>query len=289
MRALVDQSFEPNEILARALRSILPSFDQLYDLRQRISALSISRDAAVDRYSLLIESLFEPQLMTMSIGRVGWIYRQQMAYLFFLQAKEMAGQERALLTAMLSANDYGAMRMMVYYRIKAVEAARLEKFVQLAEENVLDEYRTMDATPYVSAAEKIRRRVAAVGASGRPPDHPMPAAGVWFDLATKRIDAMSAFEKRLSDNLLSSSGQLEEQAHQDLLINTLAVLISLVLAGGLLTRIWRGKEYAEKIFTSPRPSSTTASRRSSSPMQTPTSSRSTRPSPASPGIRATRC
>ncbi|GAB1393931.1 hypothetical protein MASR1M60_20950 [Rhodocyclaceae bacterium] len=246
LRALVDQSFEPNEILARALRSILPSFDQLYDLRQRISALSISRDAAVDRYSLLIESLFEPQLMTMSIGRVGWIYRQQMAYLFFLQAKEMAGQERALLTAMLSANDYGAMRMMVYYRIKAVEAARLEKFVQLAEENVLDEYRTMDATPYVSAAEKIRRRVAAVGASGRPPDHPMPAAGVWFDLATKRIDAMSAFEKRLSDNLLSSSGQLEEQAHQDLLINTLAVLISLVLAGGLLTRIWRGKEYAEK-------------------------------------------
>lgn len=246
LRVHVDQSFEPTEFLARTFRKVMPHFDQLYDLRQHISGLSISRDAAVDRYSLLIESLFEPQITTVSIGRVGWIYRQQMAYLFFLQAKEMAGQERALITAMLSADDYGAMRMMAYYRIKAVEAARLEKFVQLAEPDVLDEYRAIESTSHVQEAEKIRRRVAAVGASGRPPDNHMPAAGVWFDLATQRIDAMSAFEKRLSDNLLSSSVQLEEQAHQALLINLFAILISLALAGGLLTRIWRGKEYAEK-------------------------------------------
>ncbi|MDP1526475.1 MAG: EAL domain-containing protein [Rhodocyclaceae bacterium] len=234
------------EPLAQSVRLMATAFEQLPQLRERIAALSVSRDVAVDRYSTLIESLFEPQLVTMSIGRVGWIYRQQMAYIFFLQAKEMAGQERALLTAMLSANDFSAMRMMAYYRIKAVEAARLEKFVQLADAAVLADYLAIEASAFVQEAEKIRRRVAAVGASGRAPDNHMPGAGKWFDLSTQRIDAMSGFEKRLSDHLMASAIDLEQEAHWALWVNALTVLISLALAGGLLLQIWRGKEYAEK-------------------------------------------
>lgn len=234
------------EPLAQALRRITVSFDELTDLRSRISALSISRDVAVDRYSALIESLFDPQLVTMSIGRIGWIYRQQMAYIFFLQGKEMAGQERALLTTMLSSNDYSAIRMMAYYRIKATESARMEKFVQLVEPDMLSEYRKIEAQSWIRDAERIRRRVVAVAASGRSPDNQMPAAEAWFDLATKRIDAMSAFDKQLGDRLLASTVALENQTHWALWINALTVLISLVLAGGLSIQIRQGKEFAEK-------------------------------------------
>ena len=244
--AALDKPAESAEPLADALRLMSGQFSQLAALRERIRAISMSRDAAVDRYSTLIEALFEPQLVTMSIGRVGWIYRQQMAYIFFLQAKEMAGQERALITAMLSANDFSAMRMMAYYRIKAVEAARLDKFVQLADESTLDDYQLIDANPFVQEAEKIRRRVAAVGASGRVPDSRMPDAGEWFSLTTQRIDAMSGFENKLSSKLLASAISLEQKAHWALWVNALTVLISLALASGLLMQIWRGKEYAEK-------------------------------------------
>jgi diguanylate cyclase (GGDEF)-like protein/PAS domain S-box-containing protein len=237
---------EDAETLAESLRQMLSAFDQLAELRQRVSTLSISRDVAVDRYSALIDALFDPQLVTMSIGRVGWIYRQQMAYIFFLQAKEMAGQERALLTAMLSAEDFSPMRMMAYYRIKAVEAARLEKFLQLADAEVVGGYQDIENQPYVQEAEKIRRRVAAVGASGRVPDSQMPNPGIWFDLSTRRIDAMSEHEKRLGDRLLASASTLERQAHRVLWANGMVVLVSLLLAAGLLIQILRGKAHAEK-------------------------------------------
>lgn len=238
-----DQAEDP---LAKAVREVLPDFDSLGEMRQLVGDLRISRDAVVDRYTTLIESLFAPQLQTISAGRVGWIYRQQMAYLFYVQAKEMAGQERALLAAMLSSGDYGAMRMMAFYRIKAVEAARIEKFLQLADAEALRDFRMLESEPYVFEAEKIRRRVASVGASGQPPESPMPFASDWFALSSSRIDAMSAQEKVLSQRLLDSAALLELDAQRALWINAVTVLVSLVLAGSLLVQIWRGKEYAER-------------------------------------------
>jgi len=232
--------------LPAALRALLPEFAQLAAMRGQITALKVSRDAAVDQYSMLIEALFEPQLATMSIGRVGWIYRQQMAFIFFLQAKEMAGQERALLTAMLSANDFSPMRIAGFYRIRAVEQARLEKFIQLADEETLTGYRRLAAADFAPEIDRIRRLIAAVAASGRPPNGRMPSAGSWFDLATQRIDAMSAFEDVLSARLLASADRLEHDANQALGLNALVIAVSLILATGLLRSIWRGKQYAER-------------------------------------------
>lgn len=246
LRATLVKPISDTETLALEMRQILGAFEQLQNLRSRVSAITVSRDVAVDQYSAIIESLFDPQLVTMSIGRVGWIYRQQMAYIFFVQAKEMAGQERALLTAVLSSADFGAMRMMAYYRIKAIESAQVDKFLQLADEDFAVSYLDIQQQPFVLEAEKIRRRVAAVGASGREPDGNMPLPSTWFDLSSKRIDAMSKFEQHLGNRLLVSALELERQAHWVLLLNALAVLISLVLAGGVLRQIVRGKEYAEK-------------------------------------------
>jgi diguanylate cyclase (GGDEF)-like protein/PAS domain S-box-containing protein len=233
-------------VLAVAVRQSLVEMMMLTELRRRISDLRLSRDAAVDRYTALIERLFEEQLATISVGRVGWIFRQQMAFVFFLQAKEMAGQERALLTAMISSGDYGAMRMAAYYRIKAVEVARLEKFTQLAESESLPGYVEIMRQPYIAEAEKIRRMVVAVGASEAKLNDHMPGAGRWFEVASQKIDAMSQYEKVLSDQLLNSAYALEAKARRDLWVNAITVLVSFLLAVALVLRIRYGKDYAEK-------------------------------------------
>jgi diguanylate cyclase (GGDEF)-like protein/PAS domain S-box-containing protein len=233
-------------MLAPAVRGVLDDMRGLTDLRQLIGELRISRDAAVDRYSALVERLFEQQLMTISVGRDGWILRQQMAFVFFLQAKEMAGQERALLTAMLSAGDYGPMRMASYFQIKAVEEARLEKFAQLAEPDALAGLRLIMEQPYAAEAEQIRRLVVATSASPLAPNGRMPSAARWFDLSSRKIDAMSAHEALLSERLLASAQGLENNAQAALWWNAITVLISLALAGALVLRIRTGKDYAEK-------------------------------------------
>lgn len=234
------------EMLALVVQPLLPELQRLEAWRQRILQLKLSRDAAVDHYTELIEALFEPQLATMSVSHVSWIYRQQMAFIFFLQAKEMAGQERALITAILSSEDFSPIRIAAYYRIHAFEAARVEKFLQLGENEAVAGYRAIEAQPFSEEVDKIRRRVAAVAASGRPPDTRMPSAGLWFDLSTRRIDAMSVYESKLGDRLLASALQLEHEAHWALWLNALVVAVSLALAGALLLQILRGKQYAEK-------------------------------------------
>jgi diguanylate cyclase (GGDEF)-like protein/PAS domain S-box-containing protein len=228
------------------LETILDDLAQLPRLRAAISELRISRDAAVDRYNELVAQLFNHLLATISAGRAGWIYRQQMAFVFFLQAKEMAGQERALLTAMLSANDFSAARMSAFHRIKAVELARQEKFLQLADAEQRAGYRKILAQPYVAEAERIRRLVIAVGASTEKPEKFGYSAAQWFELASRKIDALGQFENSLSARLLHSAQALEEQAHAELRVNALAVAVSFLLAAVLLWQVWRGKDFAEK-------------------------------------------
>jgi diguanylate cyclase (GGDEF)-like protein/PAS domain S-box-containing protein len=233
-------------ILALAVRDSLEDMKGLVDLRARVGALKISRDVAVDRYSAFIDDLFDQQMATISTGRIGWIFRQQMAFVFFLQAKEMAGQERALLTAMLSTEDYSPMRMAAYHHIKAVESARLKKFTQLSDAEGVAGLREILRQPYVAEAEHIRRLIVAIGSSNTRLDVRMPSAARWFDLATRKIDAMSAFETTLSEGLLESARVLENEAQLTLWVNSITVLISLALAGGLLVRIREGQAYAEK-------------------------------------------
>ena len=242
MRNSPPENAELGELLAQTL-------DQLHTLpglRAAITDLRLSRDAAVDRYSELISPLFDHLVATMSSGRVGWIYRQQMAFIFFLQAKEMAGQERALVAAMLSTNDFSPMRMTAYHRIKAVEQARQEKFLQLADPEVLAAYRRMNDAPFVADAERIRRLVVAVGASREPPAITKYGPEHWFVVASHRINALGEFEKMLGTRLLDSAEALERDAERALAINGLAVLVSFLLACLLLVQLWRGKEVAEK-------------------------------------------
>jgi diguanylate cyclase (GGDEF)-like protein/PAS domain S-box-containing protein len=232
--------------LAQAIAGIDAEFAHLGELRKSTTGLKLSREYVTDQYSRLIEQLFTPQIAAISVGHVGWIYRKQMAYIFFLQAKEMAGQMRALLTAMLSRGDYSTMQLVAFTRIQAIEEARIEKFVQLADAESLDGHRAIENQVFVAEAKKILDRIAAVAASGRPPTRPMPAAALWYTLASKKIDAMSDHEQVLGERLLKNALGLEQQAHRSLWINALVVLASIALASSMAVQIWRGKEYAVK-------------------------------------------
>ncbi len=232
-------------LLADLSRNSLAELSSLPDMRSRVGAITLSRDVAVDRYTTLITQMFDHLVTTMSVGHVGWIVRQQMAFVFFLQAKEMAGQERALVTAMLSSGDYVPAQLSAYHRIKAVEQSSIGRFSQLADATANAGYQTIVDQPFIAEAERIRRLIVAVGASREPPPR-MPDAAAWFDLATKKIDALSEFETVLSDRLLHSTRDIETSATRTLVIDALAVMLSVLFAGGLLLQIWRGKQLTER-------------------------------------------
>jgi len=220
--------------------------ERLAGLRAMISELRLSRDAVVDRYTAQIDILFEHLLSTMNAGPIGWIYRKQMALIFFLQAREMAALERALLTEILSANDFSPVRMAGFHRIRTAEELRIEKFIQLSEKPVRADYQKLASQPFVREANRILALVNAVGASQTRPHTPLLSAEKWFALSTQKIDALSQFEDVLTEELLNNARTLEEAAQREFIVSALTVLLSFMLGLGLLLHIWRGKRMAEK-------------------------------------------
>jgi methyl-accepting chemotaxis protein len=132
-------------------------------MRHRVQQLEISREYTVDRYTDVIDTLFSLQLSTFGNAIESSIFRQQIAFVAFSQAKEKAGQERALLSAMLSDLNFSAGRIASFNQIKAAEEARLANFLRLADPEAMASYQAILEQPYIKDAERIRQRVLAAG------------------------------------------------------------------------------------------------------------------------------
>ncbi|UCV02455.1 EAL domain-containing protein [Dechloromonas denitrificans] len=221
---------------------------QLPKLRLRVRQLEISRDYTVDRYTGIIDTLFDLQLSTFGNASEPSIFRKQMAFIAFAQAKEMSGQERALLSAMLSDRNFSAGRMVMLNSIKAAEAARLANFVGLADQEALAAYQNILKQAYIKDAERIRQKVQAAAwreALGDEGTAVLPSPDAWFALASTKIDAMKQLEDALNASVNADARQMEGRAQQELLISGFLALLSFALAGILIHQIQRGGRVAE--------------------------------------------
>lgn len=239
-------------------QAILESLDagstRLQELRPRIKSLELSRDYTVDRYTGVIDALFDLQLSTFGNAIESSIFRQQIAFIAFSQAKETLGQERALLSAMLSDHNFSAGRMLTLNNIRATEQARLANFVRLADPDATDKYRNILDQTYTKDAERIRQKVKAAAlwqeshrnmSATEVLSVSLPAPEVWFEVSSAKIDAMKALEDVLNASVGVSAERVEKRAWQELSISALLVLLAFMLAGILIRQIQRGRRVAE--------------------------------------------
>lgn len=225
--------------------SALNDLQQIMNLRQRVNTLVLSREVAVDRYSDMIDMLFDA--MSSTLVTDDGTLRPQMAFLAFLQAKEMAGQERALLTAILSSRDFGSFsRTAAFHRIRSIEDQAVKRFLQFAEEDAEAGFEAILDQPFVREGEAIRRRVIAAGHSPTASTDNLPSPEMWFQVSSKKIDAMKDLEHVISRSVKYSAGEFQQHASAGLIISTLSALASFLLGGMLLFHVRHGRKAAEK-------------------------------------------
>jgi diguanylate cyclase (GGDEF)-like protein/PAS domain S-box-containing protein len=234
-----------------ANQQLQADFDSLPELRTRILALKLSRDYAVDHYTNIINLLFTLQLNTFGRGIESAIFRQQLAFVTFMQAKEEAGQERALLSAMLSDKNFSAGRMDKLKAIKSFEAARTAYFSSMAEPQIVSAFLYLQEQPYTQSADRIRQKVRTAalyessnGALSEKMQLKLPRAEEWFSLSSAKIDAMKTMEDALSAAVLNSTTALENRARQELIISAMLAILASILAGILINHLRRGQKAA---------------------------------------------
>lgn len=231
--------------MASAVEQMLHQLHELDALRSSVLSRELSGDRALVRYTALVSPLFDHLYATTRVEEKDWVFRRQMAFLFFLQAKEMAGQERALLTAMLSAGDYSQTRLSAFHRIRAEERVLEEKFRQFADGHVVERYDAVLAAPFVNDIERMRQLVLAANMGEEPLGRVIPLAAQWFTLSSQKIDALNEFESLLVDHLLEAAEDLQTRAQAALHIHRLGIVLSLLLATALLLQMWRGRELTD--------------------------------------------
>jgi methyl-accepting chemotaxis protein len=210
--------------------SLRQQLGQLGSRRTEINELKATGPVAFTYYTGTIGAALELISFSTRISAQHEVSRQLTAYQLFLNAKEKAGQERATLNAIFTANT-------------PIEPALYQRFIAIVagQDTYLSLFRSFaDSDAYALARQQLegeasrevaRMRKAAVdqAASGNFGVEP----ALWFKNITAKIDAMKSVEDQLANGLGALVDRLDQEAQRALLLTLALTALGVLVAAGL--------------------------------------------------------
>ncbi|MBI4936688.1 MAG: methyl-accepting chemotaxis protein [Nitrosomonadales bacterium] len=214
--------------------------------REAASQLKISAPEAVGYYTGTITALLDLVPLISEQIDSKEIYRRMYAYQMFLDAKEHAGRERALMVTIFTVNR---IEMPEQYQLFLDLASSQKEHLEIFDEMATDEerayYNNKLSGPITDEVEALRRVVnekagAAITARKQAGDK-APEAGFgvepikWFTAATARINAMKEVENMVARNIQKEAANMAATARATMLTSIAfgAAVVLLTVALGL--------------------------------------------------------
>lgn len=191
----------------------LQGLNALPSLRERVQTQSWTTARAVAAYARVIQALLA---VVFEAADTAWdpdISRHLVGYFNFLQAKEFAGQERAVGSALFASGRAEADDQLRLVHLIDSQERCLQTFDAFAGPVLQARWHDAQRPSALLALERMRR-VLCTAAAGNKLDSDQ--SQLWFDTSTERIDAMHAVEGALAETLLALCAQRLGQAEQDL-------------------------------------------------------------------------
>ena len=170
------------------------------------------------------------------------------AFSYFLNAKELAGQERAVVNGILARNTPISQEwFMKWNSLYFGQDTLIQSFMALAKKETIDVYKQTlkgAAVDSVSNIREIVRKKAQSGEFGVQPSQ-------WFKDSTARIDLMRIVSVQQMNILNKQTAQLIEQARANLLLYTILTLVIVLIVVAIVVVIARTLKmfFSESIVT----------------------------------------
>ncbi len=130
--------------------------DQLQSKRQEITSVAIPTEIVIDYYSKLNQSLLAIVEQLPKLSKIGKISVQGAAYANFLQSKERAGIERAVMSRAFGKDDFSDGAFSWFSSLMSEQRAYIASFKALATNEMVEFFdKTMD-DPSVREVERLR-------------------------------------------------------------------------------------------------------------------------------------
>jgi methyl-accepting chemotaxis protein len=212
LKQLRVQSDEMLQIVAALnqpeLLSLKQQLDSVRELRRLIDSLSISNTESAERYTNLIKSMIAVNHQLEADVPHRDMARELATLNQFIEMKERAGRDRALLGLVFSRGSFNSDLLTKYSDNFGAYNALMENFTRLLSAGRLDDWKKLVFQQSFSEVEKLQQL-----AFTAPLEAPLNVDdGVWFDIATKRLTDMAEFEKLLNADITERADVLKQQA-----------------------------------------------------------------------------
>jgi AmiR/NasT family two-component response regulator len=196
-----DEKLDPMSCSARFYTRVAFAFDALDSLpgtREQVSALALAPQDAVKAFTEVIALLLAVGFEAADIAADPETSRALIALVTFAQGKEYAGQERATAGGALSRGHFDAADRSHLQHLQAAQEQAFKIFTQFADPRHVTLLLELNNSP--ETAEFKRLRAAALDQDPRG-EHRTVTADAWFEVTTRRIDAMRSIEDGVAADL----------------------------------------------------------------------------------------
>lgn len=216
--------------LAAQAKTAVTQLQQLQKMRGQVSALNITVPGMAKYYTGTIAELLDVVAQTLRNSSDDNVSKAISGYIAYLQAKERAGQERAM-----GAGGFGAGKFSpkIYNRLVELISSQknyLNSFRMYAEPALWDFHKATVTGTAVAEVDRMRQIAVASPQTGNTGGI---AGGYWFGEITKKINLMKQVEDRISGDLIALAHGMEAASFKSVLSFALVSLI-LVIAGCVL-------------------------------------------------------
>jgi len=214
------------------LQSALNAINQLSDKRQGISAFSIPIKQAIGYYTNTNGQLLLIVEMLPSLSEDAEISTQTAAYISFLQGKERAGIERAVLTNTFAADKFADGLYNKFVSLVAMQDAYMSLFTALASPDIQENYRRLLNESSFREVGKMRQ----LAMNQRKGPYNVDPT-YWFKTITEKINLLKSLEDGLSEQLLNTAEELKERSLHSLYLSSALSLLAIIIAIGMGWRV----------------------------------------------------
>lgn len=214
------------------LTNIKRQLGELPSIRKSITNLSIESGKALGYYTKLNNDTLSTTSSLAESVKDKEISRKSSAYYYFLQGKERAGIERAVLSHVFSTDNANNKTKARYISLAVEQARFIQIFKDLSSEASA---KRLDSILAIDAAEKVKsmRNIAWNNSSNFSVD-----AATWFEQATYRINSLKKAEDEIATELASFVQDKKESEYSTflLLITSVIIIFSISILISLSTQ-----------------------------------------------------
>ncbi|WP_215402876.1 methyl-accepting chemotaxis protein [Vibrio gigantis] len=208
--------------ITRLNTEISNSLNQLSSIRSRVDSQSIPLSEALGYYTQLNAKLLSVSALIAELSSDAAITTETIAYYNFLQGKERAGIERAVLNNTFSKNEFGPGMLVKFISLVTEQNTYFSNFEVLSNQANVRFFEQQLKDNSVAEVAKLRQ-LAESKMSGFDVD---PV--YWFAQATGRIVQLKKTENQLADSLIALTEKKANEA-QSAMFASIAMFVAITL------------------------------------------------------------